>query len=50
MTPEKKYRIAKNILTQYVLKEIDNGEFSDEEIAKMLIEVSLIYLRSEKGV
>ncbi|KIL80714.1 hypothetical protein [Bacillus badius] len=40
----KKYRIAKNKVTVFVLKEIDNGDFTEEEIAKMLIEVSLIYL------
>ena len=43
---DKKYRIAKNKITQFVLKGIDNGDFSEEEIARMLIEISLIYLRT----
>ncbi|HDR4736914.1 TPA: hypothetical protein QCR36_003965 [Bacillus cereus] len=45
MSPEKKYRVAKGKITDFILREIDNGEISEEEIAKILIEISLSYLK-----
>lgn len=43
----KDYIAAKNRISEFVLKEIDTGKFTENEIAKMLVEVSLSYLRNE---
>jgi hypothetical protein len=45
---KKDYRIAKGKIATFILKEIDNSNFFDEDIAKMLIEISLTYLNSDK--
>jgi hypothetical protein len=45
---KKDYIAAKLKISSFVLKEIDNGDFSDEQIAKMLIEISLTYLNATK--
>lgn len=45
---KKEYRIAKGKVTNFILKEIDNDHFSEEDIAKLLIEISLTYLNSDK--
>lgn len=39
------YQASKHRLNMFVLNEIDNGQLTDVQIAKMLLDVSMHYLK-----